>query len=127
MLPAFAVITPLPSIVIEVPSTLTPPNMVVLAVGNVYAPALALRTPLASIVKLLPILIPPRTDGLAVGNVYALGMLGLLSICAKPDVAFQSDWTGAVLLIVILLLALSQATSVPVSYTHLTLPTIYSV
>ena len=47
------------------------------------------------------------------GNVYALGILGLLSICAKPDVAFQSDWTGAVLLIVILLLAESQATSVP--------------
>ena len=35
VLPAFAVITPLPSIVIEVPSTLTPPNVVVLAVGNV--------------------------------------------------------------------------------------------
>ena len=57
VLPAFAVITPLPSIVIEVPSTLTPPNVVVVAVGNVYAPALALRTPLASIVKLLPTLI----------------------------------------------------------------------
>ena len=50
MLPALAVITPLPSMVTEVPSTLTPPNTVVLAVGNVYAPALALRTPLASIV-----------------------------------------------------------------------------
>ena len=35
VLPAFAVITPLPSIVIEVPSTLTPPNIVVLAVGSV--------------------------------------------------------------------------------------------
>ena len=84
-------ITPLPSIVIEVPSTLTPPNVVVVAVGNVYAPALALRTPLASIVKLFPTLIPPRTDTLAVGNVYAGGMVGLLRISAKPDVAFQSD------------------------------------
>ena len=35
VLPAFAVITPLPSIVIEVPSTLTPPKTVVLAIGNV--------------------------------------------------------------------------------------------
>ena len=35
VLPALAVITPLPSIVIEVPSTLTPPSTVVLAIGNV--------------------------------------------------------------------------------------------
>ena len=63
--------------VTEVPSTLTPPRTVVEAVGNVYAPALTLRTPLASIVKLLPLLIPPRTDGRAVGNVYAHGMLVL--------------------------------------------------
>ena len=41
--------------------------------------------------KLFPILTPPRTDGLAVGNVYAGGMVGLLRISARPDVAFQSD------------------------------------
>ena len=89
---------------------------------------------LASIVKLDPTLIPPRTVALAVGNEYAGGIVGLLSISAKPVVASQSDLTGAVLSIVILLLAESHATPVPllpvnsmlsvaVSYTHLTLPT----
>ena len=68
---------------------------------------------MASIVKLAPTLIPPRTVALAIGNAYAEGILGLLSISAKPVVAFQSDLTGAVLLIVILLLAESHATSVP--------------
>ena len=63
--PPVELMTPLPSIVTVEPSTLTPPRVplaVTPAVGNVYAPALALRTPVAaSIVRLEPTLIPPRT------------------------------------------------------------------
>jgi len=79
----------------------------------VYEPGLASRTPVdGSIVKLAPTLNPPRTVDEAIGNVYAEGMLGLFRICANPDVASQSGWTGAVLLRVILLLAPSHVTDV---------------
>ena len=86
-----AVRTPLPSIERPEP-TLIPPRVVASAVGNVYEPGLASRTPVdGSIVKLAPTLNPPRTVDEAIGNVYAEGMLGLFRICANPDVASQSD------------------------------------
>ena len=67
-----------------------PPRVVAPAVGNVYAPALALRTPSPSILKLAPTLTPPRVPAAAIGSVYAEGMLGLFRICPNPDVASQS-------------------------------------
>ena len=72
--------------------TLIPPRTTSLAVGNVYEPGLASRTPVdGSIVKLAPTLNPPRSLAVAIGSVYAGGMLGLFRICANPDVASQSD------------------------------------
>ena len=68
-----------------------PPRVVASAVGNVYAPALALNTPSTSMLKLAPTLIPPSVPAAAVGSVYADGIDGLLRICACPDVASQSD------------------------------------
>ena len=68
-----------------------PPRVVASAVGNVYEPGLASRTPVdGSIVKLAPTLNPPRSLAVAIGSVYAEGMLGLFRICANPDVASQS-------------------------------------
>jgi hypothetical protein len=60
--------TPLPSMVIVVPSTLTPPKTDVLAVGNVYPPVDDMTPPL--IVMVVPsTLTVPETDVLATGNV----------------------------------------------------------
>ena len=67
-----AVITPEPLIVTVDPSTFTPPNTDVVAVGKVYTlPPVDEITPLPLIVIVLPsILTPPNTVVLAVGNEY---------------------------------------------------------
>ena len=71
--------------------TLIPPRVVASAVGNVYEPGLASRTPVdGSIDRLAPTLIPPIAPAVAIGSEYAEGMLGLFRICPSPDVASQS-------------------------------------
>ena len=100
----------------------------VVAAGNVYDPGFASRTPVEGlIVKLAPTLIPPRSAAVAIGNIYAVGIDGLLRICANPVVAFQSALTGAVLVIVTLLEGPSQETVVPPEPPNSTVDALVSV
>ena len=79
-LPNAELITPLPLIVIDVPSILTPPNALVVAAGNVYV-LLPLITPLPLIVIVVPsTLTPPNTLVLAVGKVYAEATVDQLNV-----------------------------------------------